>query len=77
MEELPLTEPTLTEEEQRRRTLERMYEIHGFGRGGILEQVKTYYYLTLGYWMNYPKYLIYWEITEFLYEKKYGKKYGD
>ena len=47
MEELTLTEPTLTEEEQRRRTLERMYEIHGFGRGGILEQVKTYYYLTL------------------------------
>ena len=26
---------------------------------------------------DYHKYLIYWEITEFLYEKKYGKKYGD
>lgn len=72
MEELPLTE-----EEQRKRTLERMYEVHGFGRGSLLEQIKSYYYLTIGYYTNYPKYLIYWEIAEFLYEKKYGKKYGD
>lgn len=65
------------EEEQRRKTLERLYEIHGFGRATLFQQVKTYYYLTLGYFTDYPKYLIYWEITQFLYEKKYGKKYNE
>ena len=48
MEELTLP---LTEEEQRRRTLERMYEVHGFGRGSLLEQIKSYYYLTIVYFI--------------------------
>tara|TARA_B100001013_G_scaffold28001_1_gene15355 strand:- start:594 stop:875 length:282 start_codon:yes stop_codon:yes gene_type:complete len=67
----------LTPEQQRRETLERMYEIHGIGKGDFLNTIKSYYYLTFGYITNYQKYKLYWEVTEFLYEKKYGKKYGD
>ena len=69
--------PSLTPEEQRRKTLERLYVVNGIGSGTFLETIKSYYYLTIGYFTDYPKYKLYWEITEFLYEKKYGKKYGD
>lgn len=76
MEEQPeLLIEELTPEEQRRKTLERLYEVYGMGSGTIWTTMKSYYYLTIGYFTDYPKYKIYWEITEFLYEKKYGKKY--
>ena len=76
MEEAGVLLP-LTEKQQRRATLERMYETGGLKNQGFRESIKSFYFLTIGYFTNRPKYDMYWEITEFLYEKKYGKKYGD
>ncbi len=75
MEELPIP---LTEKEQRRATLERLYETNHFKDTSIIETLKSYYYLSFfGYYTNRQKYDLYWEIAEFLYEKKYGEPYED
>lgn len=63
--------------EARHQTLEKMHETSGMKNGGIVSSIKTFYYLTIGYFTDRPKYKTYWDVTEFLYEKKYGKKYSD
>lgn len=73
MEELPIP---LTEKEQRRATLERLYETNHFKDRSFIETLKNYYYISfMGYYTHKKKYDLNWEIAEFLYEKKYGEKY--
>jgi len=61
---------TLTPEEQRRRTYETLYETYGVRRGGILGTLTSIYYLTIGYFTDHDKHLIYREILQFLVEKQ-------
>ena len=64
--------------EQLQRTIARLYEVHGIKNGGIISTIQSSYYLSpIAYYLNREKYDLYWEITEILYELKYGKKYGD
>ena len=63
------TQP-LTPKEQRERTYQSLYETYGIRRvGGIIGTITTLYYLTIGYFTNYSKHLIYCEILEFLSKK--------
>ena len=60
----------LTPKEQRQRTYLTLYETYGARRSGIFGTLTAIYYLTIAYFVDYPKYLIYWEILEFLAEKQ-------
>jgi len=66
----------MNRQDQLRKTIERLYEVHSIKNGGIISTIQSSYYLSpIAYYLNRPMYDLYWEITEILYELKYNKKY--
>jgi hypothetical protein len=59
----------LTKKEQREKTYQTLFNTYGIRNSGIIGTLTSLYYLTIGYFTNYPRHLIYCEILDFIQKK--------